>query len=136
MQEEKEVMRFDFDVEQLKLLAASLALVISTASVEFTIAAFVNKVRDEFDQKRTGRWYQFSEYYDLFWGYALGIGFNIVFYKIATLIETQTANSIFRGLGLLIWWLYLLNLIAWIIGALIDSGRVIFWRGEAIPKKT
>ena len=130
-------MKFDFDLEQLKLLAACLALVISTASVEFTIATFVNKVRDEFHEKRTGAWCSLSEYYDLAWGYGLGIAFNFLFYKIAVLIESQTANSAFRGLGQLIWWLYLLNLIAWIIGVVIDGLRLRCWPGtksEATPK--
>ena len=116
-----------FDTEQLKLLAAALALVISTATVQFNIASFVNKVRDEFHDKRIGGWCRFSEYYDLLWGYFLGIAFNVVFFIVADIMQRQTSSSPYSAFGSFLWWMYLVNLIAWIVGMIIDFLRVQCW---------
>lgn len=118
-----------FDIELLKLLAAALALVISTATVQFSIATFVNKVRDDFHDKGTGGWVKFSETYDLLWGYALGVAFNIVFFVAAGIVQEQTVNTNYAWFGRYLWWLYLINLIAWIVGMLIDILRILLWPG-------
>jgi hypothetical protein len=55
------------DNEALKFLAGALALVISTASAEFTIANFVNGVRDGFHAGRAGTatgWKTFSQWFE------------------------------------------------------------------------
>ena len=124
-----------FDAEQLKLLAAALALVISTATVQFSIATFVNKVRDEFHQKRIGRWCFLSETYDLLWGYSLGVAFNIVFFVVADIVQGQTVRTQFARFGSFLWWLYLGNLIAWIVGMIIDLVRVTCFPGTKPPEK-
>lgn len=124
----------NFDIESLKLLGAALALVISTATVQFSIAGFVNKVRDEFHQKRIGKWCSFSETYDLFWGYTLGIVFNIVFFAVADMVYRQTVGTPFSLFGSFLWWLYLVNMIAWIVGMIIDLFRIFKYPGTERPK--
>lgn len=113
--------------EQLKLLAAALALVISTATVQINIAGFVNKVRDELNSTNEGSWdwNKTSDMYDLLWGYALGIAFNIVFFIVAIIIQEQTAPSEYAYFGRLLWWMFLINLIAWCVGAILDVLRAI-----------
>jgi hypothetical protein len=115
----------NFDNEQLKLLAAALGLVISSVTVQFTIATFVNKVRDEFgEKKKTGGLITFSERFDWFWGYALGIVFNIVFFIVAGIVEKQTASTGYAPFGLFLWWLYFVNLVLWVVGMIIDGLRI------------
>ena len=126
----------NFDNDALKLLGAALALVISTATAQFTIAGFVNKVRDECHHKRSGRWCFFSEIYDLLWGYAMGIVFNVVFFLAARIVEHQTANTQYHFFGSFLWWLYLVNLIAWIAGIVIDLLRVFCFPGIETSKPT
>lgn len=125
-----------FDIEALKLLGAALALVVSTATAQFTIASFVNKVRDEFHQKRSGRWCYFSEIYDLLWGYGLGIVFNIIFFVAAGIVRDQTANTQYASFGSFLRWLYLVNLIAWMVGIVIDLVRILLCPGTEKSKPT
>ena len=118
--------------DQLKFLGAALALVISTGTAQFSIASFVNKVRDEFHQKRrasnAGRWCTFSELYDLTWGYLLGVGFNIVFFVVAHVLEQSSTGKQLAGFGRFLWWLYLINLVAWVTGMFIDYVRLFLTR--------
>jgi hypothetical protein len=123
------------DNEALKFLAGALALVISTASAEFTIANFVNGVRDGFHAGRAGtakRWKTLSQWFDLTWGYGLGIAFNIVFFLVAKLLYQQTFGSHLAPYASFLWWLYLINLIAWIAGMFIDCVRVYLTRNEEL----
>ena len=123
--------------DQLKFLGAALALVISTGTAQFSIAGFVNKVRDEFHQKlrisNGRRWSTLSEVYDLTWGYVLGVGFNIVFFLVAHVLEQSSTGKQLAGFGRFLWWLYLINLIAWFAGMIIDFIR-LFLTAENKPK--
>ena len=125
--------------EQLKFLAAALALIISTGTAQFSIASFVNKVRDEYRTKldvvQGKGWVRLSELYDLSWGYALGIGFNIVFFLVANVLQQRTAGKELDSFGRFLWWLYLINLIAWIVGMIVDYVRLYLTRNEK-PKPT
>ena len=126
--------------EALKFLAGALALVISTASAEFTIANFVNGVRDGFHAGRGGvasGWKTFSQSFDLLWGYGLGIAFNVVFFLVARVLYQQTVSSSQQTVGSslvyfarFLWWLYLVNLIAWVAGMIIDWIRICLTRNE------
>ena len=118
--------------DQLKFLGAALALVISTGTAQFSIASFVNKVRDEFHQKRKisngRRWSTLSELYDLTWGYLLGVGFNVVFFLVAHVLAQSSTGKQLAGFGRFLWWLYLINLIAWVTGMIIDYVRLFLTR--------
>jgi hypothetical protein len=123
----------NFNIDALKLLGAALALVISTATAQFTIATFVNKVRDEFHEKRKGRWCFVSEIYDLLWGYSLGIVFNYVFLTAADIVRSQTVDTPYASFGSFLWWVFLGNFVAWIVGIVVDLVRVFFFPGEKNP---
>lgn len=116
----------EFDVELLKLLAAAFALVVSTATVQFKVADFVNKKRDEFPQRPKGCLPKIGEVYDWLWGYVLGIGINIVFFVVARALRDATKSTQFALIGDLLYWLYLVNLVLWVLGWIIDAFRLGF----------
>ena len=119
----------EFDIELLKLLAAAFALLVSTATVQFKIADFVNKKRDEFPQRPKGCLPTIGEVYDWLWGYVLGILINILFFVVAGALRDATKSTQFSLIGNLLYWLYLVNLAGWVLGMIIDALRL------ALPAK-
>ena len=67
------------DIELLKLIGAAFALIVSTATVQFKIADFINAKRDAFPGRPKGPLSTLGEIYDWAWGYAIGILVNLVF---------------------------------------------------------
>ena len=117
---------FEVDAELLKLLAVVFALFISTVTVEFRIAAFINDKRDRFPDRRVGMWCTFGEIYDWFWGYLLGFVFNFLLFLVAHQIHRLTLGSEYAIIGKCVYWLYLLNVIFWGVGFIIDAIRLLF----------
>lgn len=111
------------NIELLKLLGAIFALVVSTATVQFKIADFVNKKRDDSPERRKGRLSTFGEIYDWAWGYVLGILVNSMFFVIAIVLRKTTICTQFALIGTALFVLYLVNLIGWVAGFVIDGFR-------------
>jgi hypothetical protein len=122
------------DIELLKLLATVFGLFVSTVTVEFTIAAFVNGKRDSFPNRRVGRLSTVGEFYDWLWGYVLGLFVNIVFLLIALHVRAITRDTAYSAIGAWVYWTYLLNLVLWSGGFVIDGLRLRF--PGASPKAT
>ena len=114
------------DVELLKLLATVFALFVSTVTVEFRIAAFVNSKRDCFPDRRLGQLSTVGEVYDWFWGYLLGLFVNVVFLLVAHQVHLLTRESDYTAIGDWVYRLYLLNVILWAGGFIIDALRLAF----------
>jgi hypothetical protein len=115
------------DAEALKLFGAIFALFISTMTLEYTLASFINKKRDEFPNRRTGNWNTFGEIYDWIWGYILGIGVNFIFLVIAYHVYrfTQISElSEFSLLGYFLLVFYCINFALWFMGAIFDGFRL------------
>lgn len=113
------------DVEQLKVIATVLGLVISTATVQLTIAKFVNDVRDSIVKEPPKGIHKASLMHDLLWGYVIGIAFNALFLMVASIVKTQTRGTELGWLGKAVFIIFLLNLILWVTGSFLDSWRAL-----------
>jgi hypothetical protein len=113
------------DIEMLKLLGAIFALFVSTVTVEFTIAAFVNSKRDSFPNRRLGRLSTVGEFYDWLWGYVLGLFVNIVFFLVASYVHSVTRQTAYSVMGAWVYWTYFLNVVLWGGGFILDGIRLL-----------
>jgi len=112
------------DIELLKLPGAVLLLVVSTATVQFKIAEFINEKRDKFPERREVEWSTTGEKFDWLWGYGLGILVNILFLIVAIYLLIEIICTPFWPIGVFLFVLYLVNLVAWIVGFIIDRKRI------------
>ena len=117
------------DIENIKLFGTALALLISTVTVQFRLVEFINKKRDE-HQNDKGAFIRFSEYYDWFWGYLLGLEANWIFLMIAYNLKTATRNTELSLFGISLFCLFLGNMLFWAIGLFIDAFRIIKYSGQ------
>ena len=113
------------EIEQLKVIAIILGLVISTATVQFTIAKFVNEVRDSILKTRPTGIHKISLMHDLVWGYVIGIAFNALFVMVAWIVMNQTNGTDLGWLGETAFYIFLVNVILWGTGSLLDCYRVL-----------
>jgi hypothetical protein len=111
------------DLEQLKVIATVLGLVISTATIQFTSAKFVNDVRDSILKDPPTGIHKASLLHDLLWGYALAIAFNVLFCMVAYVVMRQTAGTDLEVFGRVVFGIYLLNAIVWCTGSVLDVLR-------------
>ena len=111
------------DVEQLKIIATVLGLIISTATIQFTNAKFVNEVRDAILKDPPSGLHKVSQLHDLVWGYALAIAFNVLFCMVAYVVWQQTEGTQLVWLGRAVFGIYLVNAILWVTGSALDVWR-------------
>ena len=116
------------NMELLKLLAAVLALVVSTVTIQFKIADFINKKRDGFPNRRVGRLSTAGEIYDWCWGYFLGIAINGLFAYITWRLKDELGKKELDQFILIGWFVfigYVGNTALWVGGLVIDFLRLI-----------
>ena len=111
------------DMENIKLFGTALALLISTVTVQFRLAEFINKIRDQHPNDK-GIFIRFSERYDWLWGYFLSLGANWIFLMIAYNLKTATINNELSLFGRSLYWLFLGNMLFWVGGFFIDGIRI------------
>jgi hypothetical protein len=119
-----------FDVEQLKVIATVLGLVISTATIQYTSAKFVNDVRDSMLKDPPHGIDKVSQLHDLCWGYALAIAFNGLFCMVAYIVMKQSVDTGLVWLGRAVFAIFAVNAVLWVTGSVLD-----IWRAcKAVPK--
>jgi hypothetical protein len=112
------------DIEALKLFGSILALFISTVTVQFKLAGFINKLRDEFPNRSKGRWATFGDVYDWAWCYALGVLVNLMFLAIAWKLRSYTIDTDYSLVGTFLAWIYGINFALWCVGVIVDAKRL------------
>lgn len=115
--------------EMLKIFGSTLALIVSTAMLQYKLADFINAKRDKYPNRRKGKFVSFSEFYDWLWGYSLGIFVNVIFLSIAYRIKLVTNGQELSVVGLLLFVFYLGNVGFWVIGLVIDGLRMLRYPG-------
>lgn len=118
------------DVEMLKVFGTAVALLVSTATVQYKLSDFINAKRDKYPDRRVGKFVSFSEFYDWLWGYLLGIFVNIIFLLIASKIMKITSGQELSLIGLFLFIFYLGNVGFWVIGMVIDGLRMFLYPGQ------
>ena len=115
--------------EAIKLFGTVLAMVISTATVNFQVAAFVNEVRDQYLAGSFGKLGTFSKWFNWVWGYlfALGIAWLFVFitHFLSKHFRPKTGGTPFSGLVLVVSLIFWFNALFWTIGFVVDGYRMI-----------
>ena len=119
-----------FDTEMLKVFGTTVALLVSTATVQYKLADFINAKRDKYPDRRVGKFVSFSEFYDWLWGYLLGIFVNVIFLLIACKIKKITSGQELSLIGLFLFIFYLGNVGFWVIGLAIDGLRMLRYPGR------
>ena len=126
---EKEA-KMTFDTEMLKVFGTTVALLVSTATVQYKLADFINAKRDKYPDRRVGKFVSFGEFYDWLWGYLLGIFVNVIFLLIACKIKKITSGQELSLIGLFLFIFYLGNVGFWVIGLAIDGLRMLRYPGQ------
>lgn len=124
-----------FDTEMLKVFGTAVALLVSTATVQYKLSEFINDKRDKYPDRRIGKFVSFSEFYDWLWGYLLGIFVNVIFLLIACKIKKVTSGRELSLIGLFVFIFYLGNVGLWIIGMVIDFLRMFLFPGQERQQK-
>ncbi len=118
------------DAEMLKVFGTAVALLVSTATVQYKLSDFINAKRDKYPDRRVGKFVSFSEFYDWLWGYLLGIFVNVIFLSIACKIKKITSGQELSLIGLFLFIFYLGNVGFWVIGLAIDGLRMLRYPGQ------
>lgn len=115
--------------EAVKLFGTVLAMVISTATVNFQVAAFVNEVRDQYLAGSFGKLDTFSKWFDWVWGYLFALGIAWLFVYISCLISKhfrpKNGDTPFSGFVIFVGLIFWFNALFWTVGFFVDGYRMV-----------
>ena len=116
----KEAVQIAVSLDFIKVYILVIGLFISSVTIQFKMADFINKTRNSAKKTIIGR-HRFSLYFDWFWAYSLSIATGIVFTFISWELHSQIGDDQHTTILTMVKWLFLINVIFWSVGFLLDG---------------